>query len=72
MTTHTADCWFVASIDEDNDVRLLKRSSRADDYIDDSAMFVEDAVQKMTENMPDGVYRLSVNLELLYELPPSE
>ena len=57
---NTNDCWLIASIDEHSDVKILKRSPQADDYLEDSDEFMEYTLGEMARDMPAGVFKLKI------------
>ena len=64
-----SNCWFIVSVDIDGGVRIVKRSPDADQYFDDPENSVEYAVCEATGDKPAGIYKMSLDIDLLYELP---
>ena len=60
--------WFVACVDEDREVRIMKRSKDANDWVDDPDAFVEYALSEFTRGKPAGVYKVMLSAELMHEI----
>lgn len=60
--------WYIACVDEDHEVKIMKRSKNADDYVDDPDEFVEYALTEFSRGKPAGVYKITISAELLHEI----
>ena len=60
--------WYVACVDEDREVKIMKRSKDADSYVDDPESFVEYALTEFSRDKPAGVYKIKFSAEIMHEI----
>jgi hypothetical protein len=63
------DCWVIVSVDQNGEVRILKRSAYADNFFDDPEESIDYITAEATTGEPAGIYKMTLDVSMVYKLP---